>query len=1081
MSSTAAGVVTFIFTDLVGSTALIDRLGDDAADKVRRDHFEVLRRAVEDAGGEEVKNLGDGLMVSFASPVAALACAVAMQRALAESELHIRVGVHAGEPSHEGADYFGTPVVVAKRLCDRADGGQILTTELLAGLVGSRGGFRFLPRGRLILKGLSEPVAAVEVGWRPPEGAGSGVSPEPLRRRPRSIRSRGPGIVGRDRQLGILDDELEGALGGELRCVLVSGEAGVGKTRLVREFLARHDEVTALSARAHPMGNTTAFGLWAEALDGHLRHLPAGAVARFCGGFTEDLAAILRSVAAVRGSRPAGAPPRSALLEGITVLLENLADDAPVVVVLDDIHQADGSSLDALSYLATNLDGAPVLVVVAARPGELAEHPLANRVLLPLEQDGILSRLPVEPLDEDDLRALAASVLKVAPSPALVSWLQARTRGNPLFALGLVRALLEEGADLAAPRLRRLPEDLAERVRALLATLDAGALTVLEVLAVLGRPATIEELGVLTAKADDDLAVRLDELIRARTATEEERFGEPAFAVSHPLVQETIYASIGTPRRRLIHREIARALLAAGRPAEAAPHFSRSATRGDAEAIEALALALREAEERRAFREALATLAGLVEILPEGDQRWLDVGQALSSDREWAQYPLASRSDAELAIRALRAIDAALARSNDRRRRGILKLRLTHLLCWGTGNALEGERAATEAAALFAAAGDTGMVLHARHETAWARTLGGGDLASHAAEAIEVAKDAAAAGDKFLEMLALGAAANALVQSGRSSEAESIMRRAIALGSDGFRRPPTQLRAILATGLGFHGRLAEAREEFAAARRDDPDFADSSLLELGAVTWGVTGDIRRTLAWTEETITRNPGPLMAQRAVAHPFAALMAAEAGDTALARRYAGSARSAFEGNWMHVLLAVEAVLARLDLVEGSGAGDERAGSAGGALERLASAATLIHRRLRGLAGPFLLDLAEFAALAGDAERARRSAAMLAETADLTGSAMHAGTAALGSGWAAFAAGAFDSATGAVREAIAILDGLELPLFQGRAYELLGLALAAAETSGAADAFRQAAARFEACGATWRRDRALTELEPL
>ena len=289
-------------------------------------------------------------------------------------------------------------------------------------------------------------------------------------------------------------------------------------------------------------------------------------MARCCGGFVEDLAAILRSVAAVRGSLPASPPPRSALLEGITVVLDNLAGDAPVVVVLDDIHQADASSLDALSYLAANLADAPVLVLLAARPAELAQHPLANRVLLPLEQDGVLTRLPLALLDHEELGALAASVLKASPPPALVQWLQSRSRGNPLFALGLVRALLDEGADLAAPQLRRVPEDLAERVRALLVTLDTRALAVLELLTVLGRPASIDELGSLSTKSQEELSLSLEELIRHRTVAEEQRGGEPAFAVAHPLIQETIYASIGTPRRRLLHREIGRVLLAAGRP-----------------------------------------------------------------------------------------------------------------------------------------------------------------------------------------------------------------------------------------------------------------------------------------------------------------------------------------------------------------------------------------------------------------------------------------------------------------------------------------------------------------------------------
>ena len=1061
------GVVALLFTDLVGSTALIDRLGDDAADSVRREHFDVLRKAVDEAGGEEVKNLGDGLMVSFASPVSALSCAVAMQRAMAESDLRIRVGVHAGEPAHEGDDYFGTPVVVAKRLCDRAEGGQILATELLAGLVGTRGGFQFLPRGRLALKGLSEPVATVEVRWQPGEGDGRAEATTGRRRAGRPARSRGPAIVGREHELAVLDDELAGAESGELHCVLLSAEAGVGKSRLVREFLSRHEEVTALMARAHPMGDTTAFGLWAEALDGYLRHLPASDVTRCCGGFVEDLAAILRSVAAVRGSLPAAPPPRSALLEGITVVLENLAADAPVVVVLDDIHQADASSLDALSYLAANLGDAPVLVLLAARPGELAEHPLANRVLLPLEQDGVLTRLPLVPLNEEEIRALAASVLQAAPPPALVPWLQARSQGNPLFALGLVRALLDEGADLSAPRLRRVPEDLTDRVRALLATLDTRALSVMELLAVLGRPASIEELGSLSTKSPEDLSVALDELMRHRTVTEEERGGEPAFAVAHPLIQETIYASVGTPRRRLLHREIGRALLAAGRPAEAAPHFTRSASRGDGEAIEALRQALREAEDRRAYREALAMLAGLVEILPEGDERWLEVGQVLSGEAEWAQYPSPSRSDGELAIRALRAMDEVLARSGEVHRRGMVQLRLSHLLCWGIGDPVAAEQAAREAVRLFEAAGDESMVLQARHEAAWARGQQG-DWHTLAVESAAIGEEAAKRGEEFLEILALSAETNGLGFQGRVVEAEARIRRAIALSANS-RRPPTQWQAVLAYWMAFQGRVAEARQELEAARAADPGFPSTSLLEIGAVVLGVAGDVQQALAWARETIAWNPGPLTAQKCLGMGYAALMAAEANDTTLARRYAELALSSRVGDWHQVAGGAEAVLGRLDVVAGGG---EKA------LSRLETAIQWLMSGARGYAPTFVLDFAELAALAADTARAEAAAAMLCETAAVTGCAVHAGLETLASAWAALAGNGADAAVLA-RQAISVLNELDFPLLQGRAFDLLGRALAGHDPDGAAGAFREAVARFESCGAIWRRDRALAELD--
>lgn len=161
--------VTLLFTDLVGSTRLLERLGDEEAGALRRAHFAQLRRAVAAAGGREVKTLGDGIMVVFRSAAAALTSAVAMQRAVAAHNrsghpLHLRVGVHSGEALEEEGDYFGTAVVVARRLCDTADGGEILTSE--ASLAAGAGKFRARPLGALALKGFTEPVPAATVDWR---------------------------------------------------------------------------------------------------------------------------------------------------------------------------------------------------------------------------------------------------------------------------------------------------------------------------------------------------------------------------------------------------------------------------------------------------------------------------------------------------------------------------------------------------------------------------------------------------------------------------------------------------------------------------------------------------------------------------------------------------------------------------------------------------------------------------------------------------------------------------------------------------------------------------------------------------
>ena len=131
------GIVTVLFTDVVNSTELLDRLGDERAEQFRRTHFHALREAIEEHGGDEVKTMGDGFMVVFSSAVDAVRCSVAMQQQAASSGVDLRVGLHVGEPTREGNDYFGTPVVVARRLCDGAAGGQILTSDLVHALVGS--------------------------------------------------------------------------------------------------------------------------------------------------------------------------------------------------------------------------------------------------------------------------------------------------------------------------------------------------------------------------------------------------------------------------------------------------------------------------------------------------------------------------------------------------------------------------------------------------------------------------------------------------------------------------------------------------------------------------------------------------------------------------------------------------------------------------------------------------------------------------------------------------------------------------------------------------------------------------------
>ncbi len=153
---------TFLFTDVVGSTALLDRLGEHVAHAFRRRHFALLRTAIREHAGTEVKSLGDGLMVAFTDARSAVACAVAMQRAVAMSgdPMTLRIGIDVGEAVREQDDFFGRPVIVARRLCDVAQGGQIVVSETVCRLAGSPSAHALEPLGALALKGLSDPVRA---------------------------------------------------------------------------------------------------------------------------------------------------------------------------------------------------------------------------------------------------------------------------------------------------------------------------------------------------------------------------------------------------------------------------------------------------------------------------------------------------------------------------------------------------------------------------------------------------------------------------------------------------------------------------------------------------------------------------------------------------------------------------------------------------------------------------------------------------------------------------------------------------------------------------------------------------------
>ena len=164
----AGGVATVLFTDVVGHTKMMHRLGDAKGRDVLREHERITRETLNQHGGAEVKTMGDGFMASFGSVTKAMDCAIALQRAFAARDgepLQVRVGLNAGEPIEEGGDLFGSTVILASRIAAKAGAGEILVPDTVRGLLSGKG-FVFGDRGEFVPKGFDEGVRLWDVRWR---------------------------------------------------------------------------------------------------------------------------------------------------------------------------------------------------------------------------------------------------------------------------------------------------------------------------------------------------------------------------------------------------------------------------------------------------------------------------------------------------------------------------------------------------------------------------------------------------------------------------------------------------------------------------------------------------------------------------------------------------------------------------------------------------------------------------------------------------------------------------------------------------------------------------------------------------
>ncbi len=693
-------LATILLTDLVGSTRLATSVGPVRADQLREEHFELLRDAIASSGGREVKNTGDGLMVAFSSASAAVQCAVAMQQLFerryrdAEQALHVRIGLGAGESTVKDGDYFGLPSIEAARLCAQAPSDGMLISGLTKTLAGRCDGIEFSSAGELELKGFPDPVEAFSVSWAPlAEEAGEPSGRWPL---PALLRSVPPvKYVGRVEERAGLEEAMKLARSGQRQVVLLSGEPGIGKTRLAS--YAAHD--------AHAEGFVVAWGActeelavpyepWIGVCSQLVESAPVELLQRYVERHKGELARLARNldgrVAAL--PEPQSSDPeteRYLLFNAVAGLLGEVAETVPLCVVLDDLHWADAQSLALLKHLLCSTEQGALQVIVTYRDSDLGkDHPL-TAVLADLRSLQGVQRIALRGLGADEVAEIMTAVAGHEldqDGVELAGEIARETDGNPFFVGEILRGLSESGVtvfDEAAGRWHvdrsaglALPESVREVIERRVERLGAEALEVLTQAAVIGRVFDLELLAACSEQREDRLLDHLEAAVAASLLAESsERVGQFRFA--HALINQTLYEGLGATRRARLHQRVAQALeqLYGEDPGEHLPelalHWRLAAVSVDkAKAADYACRAGRHALESLAPAEAVKLFADAVELTgnvdnPERCEALIGLGEAQlqTGDAAYRKTLLEASRIASILENAELAARAALANS----------------------------------------------------------------------------------------------------------------------------------------------------------------------------------------------------------------------------------------------------------------------------------------------------------------------------------------------------------------------------------------------------------------------------------
>ena len=492
-------------------------------------------------------------------------------------------------------------------------------------------------------------VGAVNTGVAEPADEGE---EEPPLEPPASLAA-ATALVGRDAELAALDDAWQEAAAGRARLALIEGDAGIGKTTLAREAAARAAAkgATVVYGRSSEEG-IVPYEPWVEIAAHTVAHASPRMLGRFRDGAGPELA---RLAPELRRRIPDLPPPVAAepdterwrLFDAVSAMLDDLGRERSAVVVLDDLHWADRSTLLLLRHVLRSRPEARLLIIATYRGVELAgDAPLAAAIP-DLRRGHVLSSHELGGLTEADVAALVARQRGAAAEPAFVRALHQETEGNPFFVAEVLRDL---PADEEMALGGGVPEGVREAVERRLSRLARPVRDLLAIAAVIGRDFDLDVLERLPRRADDDPVALLEEAIGAHVI---EEVGVGRYSFLHALIRTTLYEGLSLTMRARLHLQVGQALeelhVDSAQPpfGELAHHFWAAAARDLDRVTDYSAQASREALGQLAYEEAAGHarrgLQALAAVDPSDGRRRAELELLLGEAESHAGHVSAAR------------------------------------------------------------------------------------------------------------------------------------------------------------------------------------------------------------------------------------------------------------------------------------------------------------------------------------------------------------------------------------------------------------------------------------------------------